>query len=178
MVKRYACFWLLLVVSGLGVHVRLDAWAIENIQNDLPYAIRVELDSCDEEETIVLDVAPGTRVPFGYTCPFEPDLKKGFDDFENLSTTLSVAPASSPLCKGFIAEGVYTRLRCPATFYYQEGSPTPRNHILWYSLGFLTLYQHSYDKLATLRLFEKTCTSAKKGIRKRMCCEVIDIKSL
>lgn len=180
MIKQLVSKWTVIVSICFLTCAELKAWVIEHIKNDLPYEIRVEFVQIDNEDSLIsLDIAPGSVMPFGQACPFEQDLKKGFGDFENLSATLSIAPRSHPLCKGFIAEGVYdNKWRLPATFYYEEGSPTPRLYIINPTLGLMRIRADSCDMYATLRLFEKECISRKKGTRKRMFCELIAQKYL
>ena len=177
MIKR--CFSTLIIgLAFFFSFAELKAWTITHIQNDTSRAVRIEFSKIDDEEPPVpLDIAPGATVPFGQPCPFQP-LGSTFDDFENLSTTLSIAPSSHPLCKGFIAEGVYRGLKIPATFYYQEGSPKPRAYIINPTLGVMNIRANSNRMYATLRLFEKDCVSIKKGARKRMFCELVDQKYL
>lgn len=175
MQKHYFLSWILVGASFFSFH-GLRAWTIENIQNDLPYPVSIEFLNHQEDSAVVLYIDSGANAQFGYPCPFAQD--RPFEDFEMLPTTLSIAPKSHPLCKGFIAEGFCKLIGAPATFYYQDGSPRPRIYIIRATLGYLSINKDSSPIYATLRLFEKDCDSKKKGMRKRMYCELVNIRYL
>lgn len=177
MTKWYASSLVLAVVCGFGIHTGLSAWVIEFIKNDLPYTIHIEFYKQDDiDSAISLDIPSGMLVPFGRSCPFAPDFKAGFVDFESLASVFSVAPLSKPEDKTFIAEGNFLPLGMPATTCFHAGLAHPSYYIMGYTLGLFHRLPDSFNLYATLLVTELSSCGKKGVMRKKVRLDLTDHK--